>query len=424
MIVTPTHTLTLADTSFTSFTTQNTKHAILIAVYGKAIFTNCTFTAERSGEIGAEEARMRERNDPTSKSVCEWESSLIEISGERAEGTFTSSVFANSTEAPVEVDDGGAVQMSECTFANNTAGITAFPSLCRNALCRDASSLSMSTERERERDIEDSGERESEQTEKSMWILSSSECSLSGNVLSSLSSPFFIPHLSNATASSAGSTIRIAFSGECLIPCSLAVQLSFDDAPAVTYSLSVHESETSAQLILTDITDVGTYTRSTKVSACLVFNDRHAQTSAFILKEPSERRSRGGTEGGSRTGVAPIVLIIAVGGGILLATLITITIVCCCCRRCRRKQKSRRLVSSPYDEDIDTELSGETNIESSILSEEEMHTQRETQTYTQCEDTLLTESSRETQSARGDESGVADDFQHLPTEDISTLQLL
>ncbi|KAH7832144.1 uncharacterized protein MONOS_12087 [Monocercomonoides exilis] len=232
-------------------------------------------------------------NMNTIADVCQWNGSLIHA--ENSNLHTKEIMIQNSSKGGLSIKGGkAAVEMG--MLANNNPFIEKYPSLRRNIICSDSSSLNISSLKGGDGVINNS----------SLWILNDG-CIL-GGIAAESPSPFFIPRLEDVSVNENGSHIVVKFKGSLLLPCDLSFRLVYKtgDAELVeTYPFDensfVSETEAIRRIPSEKFSNIGD---ETEVSVVILFGKQLAVTSPQIVKnktEPKTGKDRV-VEGGKKEG--------------------------------------------------------------------------------------------------------------------------
>ncbi|KAH7826074.1 uncharacterized protein MONOS_11101 [Monocercomonoides exilis] len=216
--------------------------------------------------------------------ICTWNGSLVHLENSN---THTKEIrMENSSKGGISIKGGKAV-IEMGMMANNNPFIEKYPSLRRNIICSDSSSLSIS------------------------------------RIVSERASSFFIPVLEGVETREEGEEVEVVFKGKLLLPCKLSFMVvkQMGDEKQIEKFLfdeSGYASETEVEGRLPNemITEAG---EEAEVRVSILFGnaDAPSATESFILKNRSapkangdERISEGGKEGKSYWLLIVIVLAI------------------------------------------------------------------------------------------------------------------
>jgi hypothetical protein len=184
--------------------------------------------------------------------------------------------------------EGGGLTIAMGMFEENNPHLALYPSFRRNILCLGGGSINVVSLKGGD-GLKDNS---------SLWILSSSDCSLSGLALERIS-PFFIPSVSNVSKEKVGSNYLFSIKGNLLLPCNLSFSL-FISSEAITQQASniIYFNET----LFSGSTPLSTvdFHPSDELSIILLFprfaeSAGTTESSPFVIQNKSEEED--GDEG-------------------------------------------------------------------------------------------------------------------------------
>ncbi|KAH7825991.1 uncharacterized protein MONOS_4562 [Monocercomonoides exilis] len=261
----------------------------------------------------------RKRNNAFEE-LCKWNSSVVDFLSSSV--MMKDTTICNSSKGGITVS-GGSLMIEKGEYSNNNPFIEKYPSLRRNIICSDSSSLTIFSLKGGDGVKDDS----------SMWILN--EGCLFEGIVSERASPFFIPVLEGVEANEKGEEVEVVFKGKLLLPCNLSfmvVKQIGDEKQIEKFVFDesgyVSETKVRGRLAREMISEAGD---EAEVRVSILFGDADKQSSTdpFILKNRSEPRVNGDeriVEGGKEGKSYWLLIVCIVIVVILLVVIIVLAV--------------------------------------------------------------------------------------------------
>ncbi|KAH7816124.1 uncharacterized protein MONOS_11213 [Monocercomonoides exilis] len=284
------------------------------------------------GVLGKESENERNYNF---EEICKWNGSLVHSTNSTIMMKYVTIMNASSGGLSVSAGD---VTIEKGEFMNNNPFIEKYPSMRRNIICSDSTSLTISSLKGGDGLMPNS----------SLWILNDG-CDLRG-IAGERASPFFIPRLEDVSVNENGSNIVVKFKGSLFVPCDLSFRLVYktgDVELVETYQFEedgfLSETEVIGTITSENISKVAD---ETEVSVMILFGDGNnpSTTDSFILKNKSEPKANGDeriVEGGKEV-KSYWLLIVIIMAFILLIILIIAVISTIRWRKAKNEAKDLR----------------------------------------------------------------------------------
>ncbi|KAH7829015.1 uncharacterized protein MONOS_5227 [Monocercomonoides exilis] len=259
--------------------------------------------------------------------ICKWNGSLVHSSKTSLVMKYVTIMNASSGGFSVSA---GNVTIEKGEFMNNNPSIQKYPSLRRNIICSDSSSLTISSLKGGDGLMPNSF----------LWILND-RCEL-GGIAAERSSPFFIPKLEEASVNENGSNVVVKFKGSLFVPCDLSFRLvcKTGDVELVETHPFEEDSFISENEVIGKIPSetISTIADETEVSVMILFGKRLSATDSFALKNKTESKTGidKAVEGGKENKSFWVLIVI-----IMAFVLLIIFIVAVISTLRWRKQKRR-----------------------------------------------------------------------------------
>ncbi|KAH7831780.1 uncharacterized protein MONOS_1932 [Monocercomonoides exilis] len=211
--------------------------------------------------------------------VCEWNSSSVNFVGSTANISNTS--FENFSQGAISLSN-STVTIEMGMLQSNNPFVSGYPSLRRNILCSDGSTLNVKSVK--------GGDG---MNNSSFWILGK-HCTFRG-IITEVSSPFFVPKITSAQTTKREDKMEIEFVGQLLLPCNLEIQFTFKrgeyfmlkECEKVNF---VDENEISCEM---DRSSYEWEDKETEVFVRILFGEEaRKSTENFILKNGSKSQPK------------------------------------------------------------------------------------------------------------------------------------
>ncbi|KAH7829058.1 uncharacterized protein MONOS_12293 [Monocercomonoides exilis] len=261
--------------------------------------------------------------------ICKWNGSLVHSSKTSLVMKYVTIMNASSGGLSVSTSN---VTIEKGEFMNNNPSIQKYPSLRRNIICSNSSSLTISSLKGGDGVIPNS----------SLWILND-RCTL-GGIAGERPSPFFIPKLEEASFIENGRNIVVKFKGELFLPCDLSFRLvcKTGDVELVETHPFEEDSFISENEVIGTIPseNISTIADETEVSVMILFGKQLAATTPQIVKNKTESKTGidKAVEGGKEK-KSFWVLIVIIMAFVLLIILIVAVISTLRWRKQKRRTK-------------------------------------------------------------------------------------
>ncbi|KAH7832653.1 uncharacterized protein MONOS_13275 [Monocercomonoides exilis] len=277
--------------------------------------------------------------------ICTWNGSLVSVDG--CSAVFESATFSNSSYGALRVS-GNKATVANSRFTNNSPMIAGYPSIRRNIVCANTSSLN----------VTNMSEGDGDEPNTSLWIVNDG-CELSGDAADK-PSPFFIPSISNVTAEKGEQLTKLNFTGSLLLPCNLVVKLETVINGNKTVALIDIAEFTNETSILVNVMNdlLNTSGENDTISAALMFGNGHnapSTTDPFFLKltnDPDNPQPRNNSSSSSSNPKPPVIAFV-VPIVVAVVTLVVVAVVVVVVYRYRKKHHLFKLSGftpvSPHD---------------------------------------------------------------------------
>ncbi|KAH7822879.1 uncharacterized protein MONOS_11563 [Monocercomonoides exilis] len=270
--------ITLSNCSCSNCNSRSTKGSIVEISNAKdVLMDSCRFVGILSKESKSE-------RNYTFEEICEWSGSVVHMANSNIQAKEIK--IENSSKGGISIKGGkAAIEMG--MMVNNNPSIANYPSLCRNIICSNSASLSISSLK--------GGDGVFPNT--SLWILNNG-CSFEG-IVSERASSFFIPVLESVEAKKETDRMKLTFKGMLLVPCNLSfsvVKRKGEEKEIENHDfdgngfLSEREVEGS---VVKDL--ISSCEDEIEVSVSILFGNAEnpSSTQSFILKNASESQANG-----------------------------------------------------------------------------------------------------------------------------------